>query len=200
LRGRGEHSTVLLRRRPIIRLPGVAVNRDLGVVTRPFHSKPPQNRKTSDADWLLATLPGGPAPGEESDSSAGMKQIPRFARNDKGVGNDRSDKGSVPAPTARLLRRKHGTHSEIHVQYERQAEYPLAKTEKAGSPTIRIAPKMKALPPLGLPGYLGAAVVAELVPVFFVGGPAGGWTVGVEEDGGFFGHEYAFGRDDVPEV
>jgi len=45
-----------------------------------------------------------------------------------------------------------------------------------------------------------AAVVAELVPGFFVGGPAAGGAGGVEQDGGLFGDEDAFGRDDVPEV
>jgi len=43
-------------------------------------------------------------------------------------------------------------------------------------------------------------VVAELVPVFFVGGPASGWAGGVEQDCGLFGDEDAFGGDDVPEV
>jgi len=45
-----------------------------------------------------------------------------------------------------------------------------------------------------------AAVVAELVPGFFVGGPAAGGVGGVEHDCGLFGDEDAFSRDDVPEV
>ena len=45
-----------------------------------------------------------------------------------------------------------------------------------------------------------AAVVAELVPVFLVGCPAAGWAGGVEQDGGLFGDDDAFCRDDVPEV
>jgi hypothetical protein len=43
-------------------------------------------------------------------------------------------------------------------------------------------------------------VVAELVPGFFVGGPATGWAGGVEQDGALFGDDDAFCRDDVPEV
>jgi hypothetical protein len=45
-----------------------------------------------------------------------------------------------------------------------------------------------------------AAVVAELVPVFFVGGPATGRARGIEHDCGLFGADDSFGGDDVPDV
>src|SRR5579864_3514800 len=49
--------------------------------------------------------------------------------------------------------------------------------------------------------WLGAAVVvAEQVPGFFVGGPAGGGALGVEQDCGLFGGDDSVGGDDVPDV
>ena len=43
-------------------------------------------------------------------------------------------------------------------------------------------------------------MVAELVPIFFVGSPATGGAGGVEHDGGLFATDDAFARDDVPDV
>jgi predicted helicase len=75
--------------------------------------------------------------GEESASSAAKKQIPRFARNDKEEGDARSDKGegdgaSTGTNVFRSFVRAGERLAEIHVHYEKQAEYPLTKTEKAG--------------------------------------------------------------------
>jgi len=76
--------------------------------------------------------------GEESAVlSAGKKQIPRFARNDKEEGNARNDKGEGDGASAgtnvfRSFVRAGERLAEIHVHYEKQVEYPLAKTEKAG--------------------------------------------------------------------
>jgi hypothetical protein len=84
--------------------------------------------------------------GEESASSAAKKQIPRFARNDKGEGDARNgneesgarnDKGErdgsgTGANVFRSFVRAGERLAEIHVHYEKQAEYPLTKTEKAG--------------------------------------------------------------------
>ena len=84
--------------------------------------------------------------GEESALSAAKEQIPRFARNDKGVGDDRNDKevgddrndkgagdgASADANVFRSFVQAGERLAEIHVQYEKQAEYPLTKTEKAG--------------------------------------------------------------------
>ena len=53
--------------------------------------------------------------------------------------------------------------------------------------------------PFGLRRW-AAVVVAELVPVFLVGGPATGGVGGVEHDCGLFGGDYAFCRDYVPDV
>jgi len=75
--------------------------------------------------------------GEESASSAAKKQIPRFARNDKEEGGARNDKGErdgsgTGANVFRSFVRAGERLAEIHVHYEKQAEYPLTKTEKAG--------------------------------------------------------------------
>ena len=43
-------------------------------------------------------------------------------------------------------------------------------------------------------------MVAELVPIFFVGSPAAGGVGGVEHDGGLFAADDAFAGDDVPDV
>jgi predicted helicase len=67
--------------------------------------------------------------GEESAVlSAGKKQIPRFARNDKGEDDGASAGDNVFRSFVRAGERL----AEIHVHYEKQSEYPLTKTEKAG--------------------------------------------------------------------
>jgi predicted helicase len=73
--------------------------------------------------------------GEESAVlSAGKKQIPRFARNDKGEARNDKQVGSEldnDADVFRCFVRAGARLAEIHVHYEKQAEYPLTKTEKA---------------------------------------------------------------------
>jgi predicted helicase len=67
--------------------------------------------------------------GEESAvPSAGKKQIPRSARNDKGETTGTNANIEVFRAFVKAGQRL----AEIHVHYEQQPEYPLTKTEKAG--------------------------------------------------------------------
>jgi predicted helicase len=84
--------------------------------------------------------------GEESAvPSAGKKQIPRSARNDKGTVNDKGegDGASADADVSRAFVRAGQRLAEIHVHYEQQREYPLTKREKPGEKLDYRITKMK---------------------------------------------------------
>jgi len=79
--------------------------------------------------------------GEESAVSPGTaeKQIPPSGRNDKkGEGRESSD-----LAVFRKFVKAGQRLADIHVQYEKQPEYPLTKTEKAGERLDYRVPKMR---------------------------------------------------------